>query len=683
MTRMIHIVFIFLIFLPIYLLCSSPFDTKPDWESSDERSTECVVFQDFNGDGWQFIKGEVKTGDGHAKIFYIKHFPALTIKEIRINGTKVQRSDYCFDENAGWISFKNAPTNGAKIEVDYIWSNNLDLFAGNYKKEQTDGIDVIYFNIGGQLNPDPGWFSDDNENSYYAAAADFDNDGDIDLAEIDGDYIKLYKNSGHGLETKPSWEFYEPKSAFICLAWGDLNNDDYLELAVADFDNYNHFYVFKNNNGELENTPSWIVDYYMAFDVAWGDMDGDGDMDLAGSTYDSGIYDNGYAYIFRNNNGDLEKTPCWKNEGLSGNCKGLAWGDVNGDGEMDLIKGICGAGPNHDRYTDIFYSKDGILPTTTSWESTYYEFVMNSILADCDCDGLLDLVQSIGSGCCGYFHNGKDLEAYPSWKYFQGYNYSNPSITIGDINNDGLFDIALASDGVSDYPKGGHNLVFLNKHNIGIDLTSFTAKPHNDAITLNWTISTDEDILGFNLYRRIIAPFTVSTVRENSYSPTCSPAILWENATFPLQKGDNTQWTKVNTSLITGTNPYSFTDKDIMPDTNYEYKLEAVVSERNETLGTTEYTSGRGTPSSFDIVRIYPTPAYDRINIDVVIPEQVDIDIAIYDITGRKVAIVASGLYNTGEYILTSDITGLTDGVYIVKMTSEGLCASKRFVVAK
>jgi len=218
---------------------------------------------------------------------------------------------------------------------------------------------------------------------------------------------------------------------------------------------------------------------------------------------------------------------------------------------------------------------------------------------------------------------------------------------------------------------------------IGITLTSFSAKPGCDAITLNWTISTDEDISGFNLYRRIIAPFTVSTVRENSYSPTCSPATVGEIAKSPLNPDNDYVWTKVNTSLITGTNPYSFTDRDITPDTNYEYKLEAVVSDKNETLGTTECTSSKGTPGSFEIARVYPTPADDRISIDVIIPSQANIDIAIYDITGRRVSIVESGLYNAGEYTLTSDITGLTDGVYIVKMTSEDLSASKSFVIAK
>jgi len=220
-------------------------------------------------------------------------------------------------------------------------------------------------------------------------------------------------------------------------------------------------------------------------------------------------------------------------------------------------------------------------------------------------------------------------------------------------------------------------------YGLGIDLTSFSAKPNNDAITLNWSISTDEDISGFNLYRRIIAPFTVSTVRENSYSPTCSPATVGEIATFPLQTDDNAQWTKVNTSLITGTNPYSYTDRDITPDTNYEYKLEAVTQDNSETLGTTSVDSGRGTPESFNIVRIYPTPAYYKISIDVIIPEKADIDIAIYDIAGRRVATVASGQYSPGEYTLTSDITGLTNGVYIVRMTDDGFSSSKNFVVAK
>ena len=284
------------------------------------------------------------------------------------------------------------------------------------------------------------------------------------------------------------------------------------------------------------------------------------------------------------------------------------------------------------------------------------------------------------------YEEGQKHDLNLKYGYFDG-NKWNLTTVDSDGNVGSSSSIVLDSKGnphISYYDATNGDLKYAwYGPNIGITLTSFSAMPNNDAITLNWSVSTDEDISGFNLYRRIIAPFTVSTVRENSYSPTFSPATVGEIAKSPPNPDNDYVWTKVNTSLITGTNPYSYTDRDITPDTNYEYKLEAVTQDNSETLGTTSVDSGRGTPESFNIVRIYPTPAYYKISIDVIIPEQSDIDIAIYDIAGRRVAIVVSGLYNSGEYTIKVDVSGLTDGVYIVRMTSEGLSASKRFVVAK
>jgi len=169
----------------------------------------------------------------------------------------------------------------------------------------------------------------------------------------------------------------------------------------------------------------------------------------------------------------------------------------------------------------------------------------------------------------------------------------------------------------------------------------------------------------------------------NLSNPISIIPTVREIAQSPLQSGEDYVWTKLNISLIIGTNPYSYTDRDVLPKTTYEYKLEAVVSNRNEMLGTTSLNSGKGKPESFDIVRVYPTPADDRISIDIVISEQSNIDISIYDIMGRKVSTITSSQYSPGEYTLTSDITGLSDGVYIVRMTSEGFTASKRFVITR
>ena len=67
-------------------------------------------------------------------------------------------------------------------------------------------------------------------------------------------------------------------------------------------------------------------------------------MDLAGGTRASLGVTEGFVYLFRNENGTLAKTHYWKNDPPAGRCDALAWGDVNGDGWLDLLKGICGRG---------------------------------------------------------------------------------------------------------------------------------------------------------------------------------------------------------------------------------------------------------------------------------------------------------------------------------------------------
>ena len=93
-----------------------------------------------------------------------------------------------------------APADGARVEVDYKWSNRLDFFAGNEARAQTDNRDVIYFNRDGALEKTPSWLSTAREETWTVMEADYDADGDVDVA-IGGDaFIKIYKNTGTGLE---------------------------------------------------------------------------------------------------------------------------------------------------------------------------------------------------------------------------------------------------------------------------------------------------------------------------------------------------------------------------------------------------------------------------------------------------------------------------------------------------
>lgn len=643
--------------VPVQVFGTPPFNrASPGWESTDERATWEVALADFNGDGWQTVIGEAKMGDGHARVFYVDHFPALTVNGVSINGTPVPRGDYCFDARAGWFSLKNSPPDGAAVEVDYVWSNKLDLFATNYPRSDSDGREVIYFNTGEGLNTEPGWISGVDDDNWVCEAADYDDDGDVDVAVGGWDVIKIYENNGAGLGTEPYWLCETPTIPGLIngLAWGDLNNDGYLELAVADThapDSW--FYVFKNNGGVLEDTPSWLVDdFEFATNVAWGDIDADGDMDLAGCTYHYEFYGDGLAYVFRNEDGVLETSPCWINNEPKGKCFALAWGDVNGDGELDLVKGIHGwSGPPWDKYTDIYYSENWVLSKEPSWESTYYTHDERAFLADCDADGKLDLICAGGSAR-GYFTYSDELETYPSLKLNRPWVFG---LYVGDINGDGAFDIALGRDDDMGEPTGKPNMVFYNTLNTGVSVNNFRAISKGNNVILSW--EADSSYAGFNLYR---------SVKSEGTDPNAITSRF-----------------KLNAETITGRSPYSYVDADVKPGTTYAYWLEAIddagISER---FGPVECTAGEK-PTVLSLAQNAPNPAKGITSITFSLPERGPADIRVYDISGRVVAEIVKGEYDAGPHEIELNVDNLADGVYVYRLTAAGDTLVRKMVVAR
>jgi hypothetical protein len=625
-----------------------PFGDQPDWESADNRSTYEIALADFNGDGWQVTKGEKKTGDGQRHVFYLRHWPALTIKAVRVNGKAVPRADYCFDARRGWFSLKNAPPGGARVEVDYKWSKRLDFFAGNETRPQTDNRDVIYFNRGGALEKTPSWLSTAREDTYTVKEADFDADGDVDVA-IGGDgFIKIYKNRGSGLERTPSWTASEPQGSAACFAWGDVDNDGYLELAVADW-LAQWFYVYKNNGGALEKAPSWTARYKDAHYVAWGDADGDGDMDLACATYAKEGVTEGFVYLFRNNNGSLAQTHYWKNDPPAGRCYALAWGDVNDDGWLDLVKGILGAGMEHDFNADIYYSNRGVLPKTPSWESNIYTYCHRSYLVDADADGGLDLIQASGGGAIGYFHEGPTLQKTPAWKYSVGRPYNILDVRVGDVDADRYPDLVVGCSAYTVHPAGGPNKLFLNRCDIGIRVKGFAASPHAEGVLLRWEVN--EAVAGFNLLREATAAKVAA-----------EPA-------------------RINDNLITGRSPYRYVDADVIPGTPYRYWLELVpLAGPAEVHGPAECAAGR--KRSFTLGQNVPNPARATTTVAFSVAAACDVALALYDLAGRKVfsRVVAA---EAGGNEVEVDVSSLAPGVYTYRLEAGGEAAAKRMVVIR
>jgi hypothetical protein len=221
--------------------------------------------------------------------------------------------------------------------ADFDADGNLDLFVANSRPDQ---VNFLYRNrgdgtFGRVLNDIVG-----NEVvvSDTGSWSDYDKDGDLDLfvTSEGGNSNRLYRNNGKGTFTKiTSGPLVNEGGSSAGCAWGDYNNDGFPDLFVANLKNANNFLYRNNGNGSFTKVTSGIVvnDGGDSVGCAWGDFDNDGWLDLFVANY------GGQKNALYRNNGDgtftkVTSEPVANDIAAS---RGCAWGDYDNDGWLDLV----------------------------------------------------------------------------------------------------------------------------------------------------------------------------------------------------------------------------------------------------------------------------------------------------------------------------------------------------------
>ncbi|RMG60463.1 MAG: hypothetical protein D6722_20885, partial [Bacteroidetes bacterium] len=186
--------------------------------------------------------------------------------------------------------------------------------------------------------------------------ADYDNDGDLDLAiggrSSTGLTMRVYRNDGNSL--------FQPDTILTgiengALAWGDYDADGDLDLiytgAGSGTGNPPILRLYKNNGlGNFSSINTGISGLKNA-DLGWADYDNDGDLDLliSGENSSGTFVSEVYVYL-----GNDAFAPL--NAGLTGLRSGFArWVDYDGDGWADiLLGGQDGSSASNDRLTEIY-----------------------------------------------------------------------------------------------------------------------------------------------------------------------------------------------------------------------------------------------------------------------------------------------------------------------------------------
>ena len=248
--------------------------------------------------------------------------------------------------------------------ADYDNDGDLDLAIGgvSYYGQIILGI---YNNHGGVLSLDttqtnlvPGY-------PMQAKWSDINNDGYVDLFTSSGQFILSYLNDGNGIMLQSEDHFIELGIVAGAVSIADFNSDGYDDFVLAGQrpDNGSLItHIYKNNNGdgfilhqELQGASYGGLD--------WGDYDNDGDLDFIGSgttvvISSSDTLSFPVSNIYQqNSSGDfVADTSLYMLDSVG--FSSIQWGDYDNDGDLDLL--MNGELANKDLITKVYENLESI-----------------------------------------------------------------------------------------------------------------------------------------------------------------------------------------------------------------------------------------------------------------------------------------------------------------------------------
>jgi chitodextrinase len=189
---------------------------------------------------------------------------------------------------------------------------------------------------------------------------DYDRDGHQDLL-VDG--RRLFRNLG-----PPDWTFQDVTAqagldglpGVNTGIWGDYDNDGDLDLYLAGggwstSTPTRNDHLMRNNGPpdwdftEVTNEAGAVVDDYPSVAAAWGDIDGDGDLDLYVANYENGEMTAYWPDTLWMNDGDGTFTDASTSSGIRAATepgRSIGFCDYDQDGDMDIHVGNYRLRPN-------------------------------------------------------------------------------------------------------------------------------------------------------------------------------------------------------------------------------------------------------------------------------------------------------------------------------------------------
>jgi len=459
-------------------------------------------FADFDFDGYMDLTAQNSDDPDHISFFHNSGEQLVFLDVLAaveggyVTSSSVMNPTFADLDNDGDLDFFTGNMVGTLTYYENTGlSNGIPQFTFI-----TDSWQDIYI-VGGAR-------TDDRHGASAITFIDLDADGDLDLSW--GDYFQqsLYIIWNSGSAESPEMievtTEYPPENPIISAGQnmptfadldGDGDEDLYVTVLSGAYGNQlvNNFYYYENTGSTSEPEYSYITNnYFSMLDIFSNsspeliDIDRDGDLDLfVANQYDlSETPWVGKIHFFRNIGSNIN--PIYKEESTSllnenmGQMLTPEFGDLDGDGDMDLLVGDFNGFIQYFENT----SSDSSLTFTFIENVGNIDLSGNSVptLGDLDDDGDLDLLIGQLNGSLIFYRNTGSILAYN----FQEETFddiqveSNAAPELIDMDSDEDLDLVLgsANEGLLFYRNlNGDNFQFQFDSDMLMSMVGINTRP--------------------------------------------------------------------------------------------------------------------------------------------------------------------------------------------------------------